>query len=97
MEIQEINMVVCDLCNEDHTNKDEIGGMLLGSKGICPTCTKRMMPNLEKDDEANYVKDIAKEEESFRQFILRIRGNNDKVMITSFENTKDMFKTVFGI
>jgi hypothetical protein len=32
------NTVVCDLCDENYTNSDAVGGFVFESKGVCPKC-----------------------------------------------------------
>lgn len=35
------NVVLCDICNEDWTNREESGGVLLGNNAVCPDCSKK--------------------------------------------------------
>ena len=77
--------VVCDICNVDYTDSGAVGGFLLQSKGICPGCAPRMDADLKKYGEEQYVRARANEGETFRAFILRMRGGDNTVTITSFE------------
>lgn len=65
--------VLCDLCNKDYTNSNAIGGMLFGSKAVCPDCTPEFMKSVKKYNEEKHIKDVAKLGESFRNFVYRIR------------------------
>lgn len=75
--------VWCDICSEDYTNSDRRGGFLFGSKGICPNCSIRMRASIKKYNEEHYIKAEASEGESFKDFIIRIRGGNNTVTICS--------------
>lgn len=87
MKVQEFdigNTVVCDLCNADYTNSDDKGGFLFMSKGVCPKCAPRFEAEAKKYNEEGFIKARAKPEQTFRDFILELRGGNNKVTITSF-------------
>jgi hypothetical protein len=77
------DIVLCDLCNEDYTSSDEEGGFVFGSKGVCPTCAPRMMSNIEKYKETQYIKARPNTGESFADFIRRFRGGNATIEIYS--------------
>lgn len=63
--------VLCDLCNEDYTESDVTGGILVGSYAICPKCVRNeMIPDLK-----------AGESETFRDFVMRIRENDSRERI----------------
>ena len=76
------NTVQCDGCGEDYTDSDAIGGVLFGSKGYCPKCAPRLLEDAKKYGEEQYIRDRARNFETFRDFIMRIRGGNNKVRIT---------------
>jgi hydrogenase maturation factor HypF (carbamoyltransferase family) len=67
------NVVLCDLCNEDYTNSDEKGGLLFSSKAVCPHCLPDFMKRIKKHNEQKFIRAVAKPEESFRDFVYRIR------------------------
>jgi len=81
--------VLCDFCNEDFTNSDALGGLLFQSKGVCPTCEPEFMANVKKHGEERFIRDKPLEFESFRAFILRIRGGNNTVTVTTFNTEED--------
>ena len=67
------NIILCDLCNKDFTNSDAKGGYLFGSKAVCPDCAENFMKGIKKYKEEKYIKARPKEDETFRDFIYRIR------------------------
>jgi hypothetical protein len=65
--------VLCDLCNEDYTASDEVGGFLFSSKAVCPICAIRLMPMIQKYKEESFIKSTARKGETFRNFVYRVR------------------------
>lgn len=82
------NTVKCDACNEDYTDSDAQGGMLFVSKAICPKCTPRWVNDAKAYGESHHIRAEAAPWESFRDFVLRIRGGNNKVRVAG--NDKDV-------
>lgn len=100
MEITEFSIgdvVLCDMCNKDYTNSDEVGGFLFGSKAVCPCCAPRMMKDIVKYEEESFIKAKAKEGESFRAFILDLRGPRGGVVtVASTDDSEEFFELLFG-
>lgn len=65
--------VYCDSCNEDYMNSEEKGGILFESKAICPKCQDEWIEGARKYHELLYIRAYAKDDESFRDFVYRIR------------------------
>lgn len=66
--------VNCDLCNKDYTNDSETkGGFLFSGKAICPECEPRIMVEIKKYHEERFIRAKAMPDESFRDFVYRIR------------------------
>lgn len=65
--------VLCDLCNEDYTNSDEKGGFLFLSKAVCPKCAPDFLISIKAYREEDYIRNFAHDDESFRDFVYRIR------------------------
>jgi hypothetical protein len=65
--------VLCDLCNKDYTNSDECGGILFSGKAVCPDCVGDFMKSIVKYKEERFIKALAKPNETFRDFVYRIR------------------------
>lgn len=77
--------VLCDMCNDDFTNSDEKGGFLFGSSAVCPRCTPDMEKNIAHYKEEEYIKDRARPDESFKDFVMRLRNGDNRIIISSLE------------
>lgn len=66
-------IVLCDLCNKDYTNSDEKGGFLFESKAVCPECAPDFLKSVKMYEEEQYIRAQAGPDESFRDFVYRIR------------------------
>lgn len=79
-----VDSVNCDFCNEDFTNNPaSFGGMLLGSYAICPDCVTEHEPLSEHDKQK--VRARAGTFEPFRDFVYRIRGENNTMKMYVYE------------
>lgn len=67
------NTVLCDLCNKDYTNSEEKGGFLFSGMAVCPACAPSVMKDVKKYKEQNFIRATAKEDETFRDFVCRVR------------------------
>ena len=78
-------IVVCDSCNEDYTTSKAKGGFIFGSYAYCPECTPRMLENIKKYGEEEYIVAMAKPGQSFGDFIREYRSNHggDVIKVTS--------------
>ena len=65
--------VLCDLCNEGYEDSDEKGGFLFSSNAVCPKCAPRFEKSAKEHGEEQYIKARAKDGETFRDFVYRIR------------------------
>ena len=74
--------VLCDLCNADYTESEEKGGMLFGGKAVCPQCLPEFMKGVRKFEEEEFIADSAREDETFRDFVYRIRHGEDQIVKT---------------
>ena len=88
------NMVICDYCNEDYTYSDEEGGILFGSKAVCPRCAPNTLRNAEKFGELDLVKARCPKGMSFKNFVIKILRNNQPGMIKeyTFDNFDELEK-----
>jgi len=71
------DQVLCDLCNKDYTDSQETGGFLFLSNAVCPACSPKFMKSVEKEKEERFIRATAKEGETFRDFVYRIRKLKD--------------------
>lgn len=77
------NIVVCDGCSEDYTDSDEVGGIYFCGKAYCPKCSGRVMDDAERFNETRYITGRAMPGESFRAFVLRLRGGDNTIQVIS--------------
>jgi uncharacterized Zn-finger protein len=71
MDVWEIDIedtVLCDYCNDDYTESDMSGGIIIDGYAVCPKCEKPYMLK-----EATHA---CRPGESFKAFILRTRTHN---------------------
>ena len=75
------DIVVCDFCNEDYTERDDPGGLLFESKAVCPKCAPRLEADAVHFGETHFLKARAKPGQSFRAFCLELRGGNNTIHV----------------
>ena len=78
------DVVICDLCGKDYTNSNACGGIIFGSKAVCPECLPEFMKGIKKYNEQHYIKATCPENVTFKDFILKHRSN--VVQIFSWDN-----------
>lgn len=66
-------VVLCDLCNADHTIETKPGGFLFASKGVCPDCAPRFEAKVIECGEQAHITMRADPGETFRDFVFRVR------------------------
>ena len=69
--------VNCDLCNEEYMDSDAKGGFLFGSNAVCPKCAPKFMEGVKKHGEEHYIRAEPHSNESFRDFVYRIREEQE--------------------
>ena len=70
-------MVVCDFCNEDYTDSDATGGLLMGSKALCAKCVDRYSETLAQDaDDGRVAFALPEIGETFSDFVRRMCTHN---------------------
>jgi hydrogenase maturation factor HypF (carbamoyltransferase family) len=63
------DMVVCDICNKDYTNRTDSGGVYFSGKAICPKCTPRFIDLATKHDELHLMTAWCPKELSFAEWV----------------------------
>lgn len=63
-------MVFCDDCGEDFTNAPDLGGILFGSKAICPRCSPRWEASAKKHGEESHIRARCPDNKSFAEWVL---------------------------
>ena len=76
--------VQCDLCNGDYTGSPALGGFIFASNAVCPVCAPAMLKDIEKYDKGAHIRMRALEGETFQNMVLRRRGGENTVTITSW-------------
>ena len=66
--------VLCDLCGEDFTFSTEKGGLLFNSNAVCPRCKPNFEKLIKECKEEHYIKDRAVANETFAEFVIRVRS-----------------------
>lgn len=86
MELKEVieigETVLCDLCNDDYTDSNEVGGCIISSWAYCPKCTSK----LDHDDLKRAV--IAPAWVPFRILVLTARNGDNTIKIYVGEKGK---------
>lgn len=77
--------VVCDGCNTEYTDRDDCGGFLFGTNVYCPFCATRMLPKIKEYDEEQYIKARCPPGMKFKDWVLKLRGGDNRVRIISQE------------
>lgn len=73
--------VECDMCCKDFTNSDAKGGILFGTKGVCPECAPRIEADAERFGESQFIRGRCPDGMTFKDWVLQIRGGNNTVTI----------------
>lgn len=74
--------VACDSCN---SSSNKSGGILFSSSAYCPECAPEILKSAKKYGEEEQIKDTCREDESFNEFVLRIRGGNNNIIMITYE------------
>lgn len=93
-------LVICDgPCNKDYTHDaTSLGGLLFGSKAYCPACAPALEESARRHGETQYIRDRARDGETFRDFVYRLRGHRDAISkVTSFSSTDELLNHLFGV
>lgn len=74
-------IVVCDGCDEDFTDSTATGGMIFGSRAICPTCEPKWRKSMTEYGEQHMVRATCQADQAFADFVREYRGPNTKICI----------------
>lgn len=66
---RETQVVLCDGCGEDYTDRPDNGGILFVSKALCPTCGVRWEEASEREHETAYIRARCPEGKSFADWV----------------------------
>ena len=84
------NQVLCDSCGEDYTLRPDVGGMVFGSSGYCPACTRRMMLDIERYSEQSHISATCPPDMSFADFIRDYRGGDGIIQVFEFDSIEEL-------
>ncbi len=73
IKIEPGNIVLCDWCDKDWTDRPESGGFLLQSKAICPDCADKTLESLTHFNEEHLIRDRCPEGVSFADWVRSFR------------------------
>lgn len=76
--------VVCDVCGEDWTERKESGGFLFESYAYCPNCAPKGLEEIKKYGKERFIKAHCPENESYADFVRRLRGPNAGIKVTQW-------------
>jgi hypothetical protein len=64
--------VLCDYCNTDFTDSSEQGGLMFGSKAVCPRCAPKLEEDAKRYNETHFIRERCPEGVSFKDFVIFI-------------------------
>jgi hypothetical protein len=73
--------VVCDICDEDWTERKEPGGFLFGSYAYCPNCAVEGLRAIKRTREEGRIVATCGPDESFADFVRRMRGKDAYITV----------------
>lgn len=84
--------VLCDDCDRLFlADSQDVGGMLFESKALCPHCAPKWELSAKKYGEEHFIRDRARDGETFFAAVMRWReGNNDVRISGDDEFVADM-------
>jgi hypothetical protein len=69
--------VVCDVCNEEYTDREDSGGFLFnGEYSYCPVCAEKSIKRIREYGEEKYITVRCPKGMSFRDFVYKLRGGD---------------------
>lgn len=75
--------VICDSCSKDYTDLPDKGGILFGSKAICPECTPTWKSRASHFGEESFIKGECLPTQSFADWVRELRGGNNTLTVYS--------------
>lgn len=93
VELEVGNVVICDLCDRDYTKSKEKGGFIWDAKAVCPKCAKVWLKRIKQFKEENKISAFCPTDMSFADFVIRYRGKDAKIIITTnMKGLSDVFQ-----
>ena len=82
--------VLCDICNEDWTDRRESGGFIFQSKAYCPECARKDLPRITAYGEQDLIRACCPAGLPFADFVRRYRGGDGYIIVQSFDSPHKM-------
>ena len=76
------DIVVCDDCSVDYTNRPDSGGFIFESKAICPACAPGWRRLIALYGEHSMIRAVCPEGQTFAAFVRAWRGPNATIRVT---------------
>jgi hypothetical protein len=76
--------VICDICNKDWTDSTESGGLLFGSKAVCPRCAPAVQKDAIRFGETEHIRAYCPEGKSFKDWVVDLRGGDNTIQIRTW-------------
>lgn len=86
--------VICDQCGEEWTGRPESGGILFGSKAVCPSCTPELERAIARDHEEQHVRARYPAGVPFATWVLRLRGGDNTIRVLSGDDARDYLRGI---
>lgn len=78
------DQVNCDICNDYFPPSDtRSGGFLFDTYSYCPKCAASSLERIKGYKEDKYIRAWCPEGMSFHDFVMALRGGNNRVVVTS--------------
>lgn len=75
------NIVICDFCDDDFTERHDTGGFIVCSSGCCPLCAPRLLERIKANDEEHTIRARCPPGQSYAAFVLEYRGGNNSICV----------------
>lgn len=92
--------VLCDLCNKEYLpDTPGEGGIVFGSRAVCPSCAPQIISDATKYDELDYIKAQQPLGVTFHEWVTRdLRGGEPgKITVTSLDDPKELHNLLAGV
>jgi hypothetical protein len=86
--------VLCDVCNDDYTDRPESGGFIFGSYAYCPVCATAHLPRIQRYGEEGHVRAVCPEGMSFADFVRDYRGEGATIRVLRFTTFDELLEAM---
>jgi len=86
--------VLCDICNEDWTDRPESGGFIFESKAYCPDCARESLPSIIAYNEQHFIRASCPAGLAFPDFVRQYRGGDGQIIVSSFDSIHEMWEVL---